>query len=1392
MSPSLEPLLIADLSDVERRLFRSLLEDLRREFRDWLNKRPALGLESPDILASQWVDFLKYRIGEEMQAVANLHRQLADFHRSLAAATEETDRRQVILSFARELGATPRQLKKDEAAFQRWFGPDAVRDRYRRRHAAHERLAAFLLNRLGAAAAQRIQPVKNSQEQTALWHWLDLETLLQPLLAYEGDTRLNLAAFRCLAQVLATLSPEVQELAIDDSTLQYVYRSALHSQQDVWIQCAAIELLSTLSLTSFEQALQHRLLRPLPGNDLFVRRRALLLFAQHFDRLQNPFDLIPTAIGDPSPFVRQALAKGAAKCPAVFAATWLRYLALEDPAPEVRAATLIELLPLLSRADLRDDLLGLLVDLLQNDTHEFVLRVACHVAEKGTEILAASQEPYLEHWQKTVSKALNDLHVRAASLKVRRWAAQASEFIWCESDPQTRALKTQLAAFARTIPRAKSRWLPRELTTAWDPALIARVWAVISRNDFDCQLDTTGRGLRVTRGHVFGFRWWRWLYEFRHPSPDKRQAFKHTVGRVFHANIHVPSGILGELAQTNVPGEPLHIAEEASWRPYLPLVDQMISSLERFGRQSAVRIFTSEGLTTLHPPRGWLRVRAGLKLTWKFKEYAEKRNWRESQQEKPAAYLQSLQDLGFQITFEPYLDREGHPVPADPAVTRFFPTVFVPGPIVELWDRMAEYFVSLYQNSVGELGLFIVCFGLLFLGLHLFYNQRQRRWRKRIPLVIGGWGTRGKSGTERLKAALFNAAGFGLVSKTTGCEAMFLQADPFGDMKEMFLYRPYDKATIWEQVNVVRIAGNLKAEVMLWECMGLTPSYVKILQRRWMRDDFSTITNTYPDHEDLQGPAGINIPEVIACFIPEKSLLVTSEEQMLPILEQEAQHRGTQLHPIGWLEAGMIASDVLKRFPYEEHPYNIALVLGLADQLGIDRDFALKELADRVLPDLGVLKTYPTATRRTRCLEFTNGMSANERFGTLSNWTRTGFDRQDYIQEPGVQLTTVVNNRADRVPRSQVFARVLVNDISADRHVLIGGNLNGLMGYIRGAWAERAPSLSLWKDKQNPKPADGLAILDHYAIQMRLPIRAEWIQINLRIMLQAQPQITQPEALVALWCQSDELKKRLEFYALGEIETAILNRVNYDLALLQEYNQFADKVRAAKPEQAEKLNHEFRWLLGQWFQSKLIVVEDYFATGDQLIEIITQHTPPGFLNRIMGIQNIKGTGLDFVYRWQAWQTCYSAAQPLRADKVVLTPQLTRALAEFQEYGVLCEEYVRDTVSRIKTSNVPQRKDMLDELDRILAHLDTAMAMIQQKMKGGSSQGSYFTKLIMVIEEFLDAGDAVRRRKLADQVYQDLIDERISRQRAVIELQALTQRQKGGWLLKKLQARAQKA
>lgn len=168
----------------------------------------------------------------------------------------------------------------------------------------------------------------------------------------------------------------------------------------------------------------------------------------------------------------------------------------------------------------------------------------------------------------------------------------------------------------------------------------------------------------------------------------------------------------------------------------------------------------------------------------------------------------------------------------------------------------------------------------------------------------------------------------------------------------------------------------------------------------------------------------------------------------------------------------------------------------------------------------------------------------------------------------------------------------------------------------------------------------------------------------------------------------------------------------------------------------------------------------------------------------MGIQNIKGTGLDFVYRWQAWETCQKACAQLRSDETAVAERGLRAVATFQDYGVLCEEYVKETVALAKQAPVAQREGAQNDFALILSTLDTVMHKVRESLSAVSqSTGGRWDQAIEMLEKFLDSGDAVKRRKKANLIYRDMISERISHERAVLELQYLTKRQKGGWLFK---------
>lgn len=701
--------------------------------------------------------------------------------------------------------------------------------------------------------------------------------------------------------------------------------------------------------------------------------------------------------------------------------------------------------------------------------------------------------------------------------------------------------------------------------------------------------------------------------------------------------------------------------------------------------------------------------------------------------------------------------------------------------------KIYGYFHSVYGNTIFELALFLLAATVYFLGRHYKSSRDIVRARAKIPVMIGGWGTRGKSGTERIKAALFNALGYSVFSKTTGTEAMFVAGPRYGPLTEMFLFRPYDKATIWEQGDVIKIAAGLKADIFLWECMALTPDYVQVLQKDWMRDDLATITNTYPDHEDLQGPAGIDIPEVMTRFVPEASELVTTEESMMPILREAAKMRGTQFTEVGWLEAGLPTEDVLARFPYEEHPSNIALVIEIARRYGIRGDFALKEMADRVVPDLGVLKVYDPAPIRTRALQFVSGQAANERFGFLASWRRTGFDTHDPEEEPGTWLATVVNNREDRVPRSRVFAEILVRDAMADRHFLIGTNLNGFLSYLEESWDVYAQEVTLWPEgSSNPD-----ARLDEFVRRFRAPVDRSRMVDRVTAMLDGIELDVDRVKLEQAIDDESQLSSLLEMVE-ASVSEDVIDHVIRQREQLSELDAFRDRLNATGDAANPELDDQLRAMLHDWFMAKIVVIWDSHSTGDETIQRIASELPPGITTRIMGCQNIKGTGLDFAYRWVAWDSCAVACRDLATGDPNRMETGLRSLAQLSRFGVICHEHLRSTLAKLGADdalhNAPLQSRIREIEDRLDAEAPSASESAKSERRSDKKQSRWVAALVGFLESLLDAGDAIKRRREANRIYRDLVAERVSSRAAVAMLQALTKRQKGGWLEKSLARR----
>ncbi|NOZ54759.1 MAG: hypothetical protein GXP08_16750 [Gammaproteobacteria bacterium] len=1373
------------LIKVENRLINTFYNEYKRiNFKTECISLP--NTSETDNLLLHLIEFIQIYIQQQIDYLASIERLHAKFTQRLSRAVTLQESQQHILSFAKSLGASKKQLAADRQAFKRWFGQDTVSERYQRRRFGSERMIAFCLDRLGVWCASLLENTVAHHAPEQLWRRLDIEPLVQPLLTYDGDSRVRIAAFRCLVTALKQMPENLQETVVSDGTLQYVYRASLNSNQDVWIQCEALSTLESLSRKSLKIVLHKRLTAASSGDDLFVRRHAVHILCRNRQHLTNSLTLIESVLHDPSPAVRQALAESLVNLPHLEYQQPLRHIICHDEIAAVRATALLQVPSLLDKEACADFGITVLNHVFIHEKDEFVLRVALQTANEGYLALIKLNNDTLCHtWQQALLPAIEQLHGESDSLSVRRWAAQTREKIWSNMTIARRALKTQLHKIATTIPPGSRKSISRRWQKEHGNETVGRMLSVLAQEGYGYDLAPGWLRSRLMRGHKFGFRTWRIWHEFRNPSTDKRQAFPHTRGRIFYGAIRAPSAILSELAETKVPGEPLYMSSESGWRPYLPLVDDMISVLDYGLGKTPTQFYTSEGITQVSPPQSLIRkIYARTALTRRFAYYARLRNHHDNSNIKTNTYINELKTLGFDIQFSAYPVEQHQHTSIDSNVQRYF-TPLLPFSSDDLWSKWQDYFVSVYENSMTDLVLFLSAISSVFIGRHLYINRQLRHTRKSIPLVIGGWGTRGKSGTERLKAALINALGYSVVSKTTGCEAMFLHAPPFGKLREMFLFRPYDKATIWEQGNVLHLADKLNTDVFLWECMALTPSYVTVLQQQWVRDDIATITNTYPDHEDLQGPAGINIPEVMTEFIPDSSLLLTSEEQMLPLLQEAANKRNTRTETVGWLQAGLITPDLLQRFPYEEHPYNIALVLQLAQELGVSNDFAIKAMADRVVLDLGVLKSYPVAPMRTRQLEFINGMSANERFGCLNNWQRMNFVNHDWQHEPNIWLTTVINNRVDRIARSKVFSDLIVEELHADRHFVIGTNVDGFFSYLQQAWKRHTATITLWPKNDGNETIEPLTVLKEWALRLRIPFSKQHILEKLKVMLSVVNDESFTVSLTEHWQYPEALHSALKQSTNAAIATEIITHLRLYLQQLQEYESIHTRITNSNDQDKETLDQEFQHLLWQWFERKIVILEDSHMSGDQIIEKICSDTPPGVHNRIMGLQNIKGTGLDFVYRWQAWDTCHNACQLLLStQQASRVEQGLHELVQFRDFGLLSEEFVLNAIENVRHCNLAQNETFQAQLQVIDSNLKTALAQIKTRTHSQSNAGilSYIAE---AIESFLDAGDAVKRRKRADKIYKDLVHERISHELAANELQKLNKRQKGGWLTQQL-------
>jgi hypothetical protein len=164
------------------------------------------------------------------------------------------------------------------------------------------------------------------------------------------------------------------------------------------------------------------------------------------------------------------------------------------------------------------------------------------------------------------------------------------------------------------------------------------------------------------------------------------------------------------------------------------------------------------------------------------------------------------------------------------------------------------------------------------------------------------------------------------------------------------------------------------------------------------------------------------------------------------------------------------------------------------------------------------------------------------------------------------------------------------------------------------------------------------------------------------------------------------------------------------------------------------------------------------------------------------MQNIKGAGLNYVYAWQQWQKIHQIIRHL-FDERCSAKEFRTALTTLNmivAFNFIDIDYMKQQLAVLKKTHLAQNEFCQAEISSLLEKLEEDESSQQQEQQQ-SLPVKYFNQLI---ESFLDAGAAVKRKKRANQIYRDIADQRITLERAIKLLGKLSRNQKSGWFANK--------
>jgi len=309
---------------------------------------------------------------------------------------------------------------------------------------------------------------------------------------------------------------------------------------------------------------------------------------------------------------------------------------------------------------------------------------------------------------------------------------------------------------------------------------------------------------------------------------------------------------------------------------------------------------------------------------------------------------------------------------------------------------------------------------LLTSALFVYWLSTVASHQKRLDMLdvrVHVNGIRGKSTVTRLIAGVLREGGYVTVAKTTGSAARVI-----GRHGEETPIARRGAATINEQIETVATHVDKDVEALVIECMAVRPLYQKHSQDFMVRSDITVITNVREDHQEEMGETLEEIADSLAVTIPVNGVLITAEERpyLRERLRQRAKERGSRLI---YADPQAVDDEDMRGFDYLQFKDNVATGLAFAQLLNIPRATALRGMWKSV-PDIGVvrLRTYEILGKRILWVPM---FAANDRESVVVT-----FETLKAQFPPGATVIGILNNRADRGRRAELFAQMVPTDLA--------------------------------------------------------------------------------------------------------------------------------------------------------------------------------------------------------------------------------------------------------------------------------------------------------------------------------------------------------------------------